>query len=152
MGRGDNALRARRRSRASRRRIAARRTELKEATMRHCIRRRELMGLLAGACAFWPCASHAQQIRRLGALLYTSPEGDANFRSLRRALVDLGHVEGKNLALEIRGARGQPERLPDLAADLVRANPEVLFSLGGDVTVPLAQATRTIPIVFAASA
>jgi putative ABC transport system substrate-binding protein len=119
--------------------------------MRRRIERRELLGMLAGACAAWPSASHAQQRRRLGVLLYSSPEGDANFRSLGRALVDLGYIEGKNVVLEIRAARGQPERLPALAADLVRANPEVLFSLGGDVTVPLAQATRTIPIVFATS-
>ena len=84
-------------------------------------------------------------------MLYSSPEGDANFRSLRRALADHGYVEGKNLALEIRGAQGRPERLPALAADLVRANPEVLFSLGGDVALPLAKATRAIPIVFATS-
>jgi putative ABC transport system substrate-binding protein len=115
------------------------------------IGRRELVAMLAGAFATWPCASNAQQIRRLGVLIYSSPEGDANFRSLRRALADLGYVEGKNLVLEIRAAQGRPERLPALAADLVRTNPEVLFSLGGDVTVPLSQATRTIPIVFATS-
>jgi putative ABC transport system substrate-binding protein len=119
--------------------------------MRHRIRRRELIGMVVAAPAVWPSASRAQQIRRLGVLLYSSPEGDANFRSLRHALFDLGYVEGKSLALEIRAAQGQPERLPALAAELVRANPEVLFSLGGDVTVPLARATRTIPIVFATS-
>jgi putative ABC transport system substrate-binding protein len=120
--------------------------------MLHRIGRRELMGMLASAGSLWPYASHAQQIRRLGVLLYSSPEGDANFRSLLRALADLGYVDGKNLVLEIRAAQGRPERLPALAADLVRANPEAIFSLGGDVTIPVAQATRTIPIVFAASA
>ena len=54
--------------------------------MLHRIGRRELMGMLASAGSLWPYASHAQQIRRLGVLLYSSPEGDANFRSLRRAL------------------------------------------------------------------
>lgn len=120
--------------------------------MRNRIGRRALIGMLAGASAAWPQAARAQGTRRLGVLIYSSPDDDMNFRSLRRGLADLGHVEGKNLALEIRAAQGQPERLPALAADLVRSKPDVLFSLGGDVTAPLANATRAIPIVFATSA
>jgi putative tryptophan/tyrosine transport system substrate-binding protein len=108
--------------------------------------------MLAGASAAWPSAVRSQVSRRLGVLLYSTPEGDANFRSLRRGLADLGHVEGKNLTLEIRAAEGQPQRLPGLAEDLVRAKPDVVFSLGGDVTIPAARATRTIPLVFATSA
>jgi len=108
--------------------------------------------MIAGASAAWPQAARSQQQRRLGVLLFSSPEGDANFRSLRRGLADLGHVEGKNLTLEIRAAEGQPQRLPGLAEDLVRAKPDVVFSLGGDVTIPAARATRTIPLVFATSA
>lgn len=120
--------------------------------MRGCIGRRAFIGMLAGASAAWPYAARAQQRRRLGVLIYSTPEGDGNFRSLRRGLADLGHVEGKNLTLEIRAGEGHPERLPGLAEDLVRAKPDVVFSLGGDVTIPAARATRTIPLVFATSA
>jgi ABC transporter substrate binding protein len=70
----------------------------------------------------------------------------------RRALRDLGYVEGRNLALEYRYAEGRPERLPDLAADLVRIQPDVVFAIGGDVTPAAVKATQTIPIVFTSSA
>ena len=107
--------------------------------------------MLAGAAAAWPYAARGQQTRKLGVLLYSTREGDANFRTLRRSLADLGHVEGKTLTLEIRAAKGQPQRLPALADELVRAQPDVVFALGGDVTIPAAKSTRTIPIVFATS-
>jgi putative tryptophan/tyrosine transport system substrate-binding protein len=58
------------------------------------------------------------------------PQGS---RAAHRALRDLGYVEGHNLAVEYRYAEGRPERLPDLAADLARSKPDVLFALGGDV-------------------
>jgi putative ABC transport system substrate-binding protein len=71
---------------------------------------------------------------------------------VRRTLRGLGYVDGHNLAIEYRYAEGKPERLPDLAAALVRAEPDVLLALGGDVTPAIVSATQTIPIVFSSSA
>jgi putative tryptophan/tyrosine transport system substrate-binding protein len=71
---------------------------------------------------------------------------------VRRTLRGLGYVDGQNLAIEYRHAEGKPERLPDLAAALVRAMPDVLLALGGDVTPAVVSATQTIPIVFSSSA
>jgi len=85
----------------------------------------------------WPLAARAQQApktSRLGVLLFSTPQADPQMETARRALRDLGYVEGQNLAIEYRSAEGEPERLPDLAADLVRMKPDVLFALGGDVT------------------
>jgi ABC-type uncharacterized transport system substrate-binding protein len=119
------------------------------------MRRRELLSLLAGAAAAWPLAARAQQaarLSRLGVLLLSTPQADPQMETARRALRDLGYVEGQNLAIEYRYAEGRPERLPDLAADLVRMKPDVVFSLGGDVTPAAVKATQTIPIVFTSSA
>ncbi len=120
------------------------------------MRRRELLSLLiGGAAAAWPLAARAQQaarLPRLGVLLLSTPQADPQMETARRALRDLGYVEGQNLAIEYRYAEGRPERLPDLAADLVRLKPDVLFVLGGDVTPAAVKATQTIPIVFTSSA
>src|SRR5215813_9169293 len=119
------------------------------------MRRREFITLLGGAAAAWPLAARAQQApktSRLGVLLFSTPQSDPQMETARRALRDLGYVEGQNLAIEYRSAEGQPERLPDLAADLVRMKPDVLFALGGDVTPAAVKATQTIPIVFTSSA
>jgi putative ABC transport system substrate-binding protein len=119
------------------------------------MRRRELLSLLGGAAAAWPLAARAQQaarLPRLGVLLLSTPQADPQMETARRALRDLGYVEGQNLAIEYRYAEGRPERLPDLAADLVRTRPDVMFALGGDVTPAAVKATQTIPIVFTSSA
>ncbi len=119
------------------------------------MRRRELLSLLGGAAAAWPLAARAQQaarLSRLGVLLLSTPQADPQMETARRALRDLGYVEGQNLAIEYRYAEGRPERLPDLAADLVRTKPDVLFVLGGDVAPAAVKATQTIPIVFTSSA
>jgi putative tryptophan/tyrosine transport system substrate-binding protein len=118
------------------------------------VKRRQFLTLLGGAAA-WPLAARAQQpakIPRLGVLLFSTPTADPQMETARRALRDLGYVEGRNLALEYRYAEGRPERLPDLAADLVRIQPDVVFAIGGDVTPAAVKATQTIPIVFTSSA
>jgi putative tryptophan/tyrosine transport system substrate-binding protein len=118
------------------------------------IKRREFISLL-GAAAAWPLAARAQQaakLPRLGVLLLSTPQADPQMETARRALRDLGYVEGHNLAIEYRYAEGRPERLPDLAADLVRMKPDVLFVLGGDVAPAAVKATQAIPIVFTSSA
>jgi putative ABC transport system substrate-binding protein len=117
------------------------------------MRRRSFISLLGGAAA-WPLAARAQQakIPRLGVLLLSTPQADRQMGAARRALRDLGYVEGDNLVIEYRYAEGRPERLNDLATALVRASPDVLFALGGDVTPAAIKATPTIPIVFTSSA
>jgi putative tryptophan/tyrosine transport system substrate-binding protein len=119
------------------------------------VTRREFITLLGGAAAAWPLGARAQQparIPRLGVLLFSTPTADPQMETARRALRDLGYVEGRNLALEYRYAEGRPERLSDLAADLVRIQPDVVFAIGGDVTPAAVKATQTIPIVFTSSA
>ena len=81
------------------------------------MRRRRFIGLLGGAAA-WPFAAGAQPAAsaKLGILLYSSPTADPQTPVVLRALAELGHREGRNLALAYRYAEGRPERLPDLAA------------------------------------
>src|SRR5215472_1050107 len=61
---------------------------------------------------------------------------------------DLGYVEGRDFVLEILWAEGHPDRLPGLAADLVRAHVDVIVTIGSPATYAALQATKTIPIVF----
>jgi putative ABC transport system substrate-binding protein len=113
------------------------------------------MTLLGGGAVAWPLVARAQQTARfprIGVLVYSTPQADPNAESFRRALRDLGYVDGRNIAIEYRFAEGRPERLPALAGELVRVRPDVLFSLGGDVTRIAVAATHMIPIVFVSSA
>src|SRR5262249_40878019 len=79
-------------------------------------------------------------------------QAERGMEPVRRTLRGLGYADGHNLAIEYRYAGGKPERLPDLAAALVRAKPDVLLALGGDVTPAIISATQTIPIVVSSSA
>ena len=118
-------------------------------------RRRDVLISLGGTAVAWPLAARAQQPakrHRLGVLLYSTPRADPQMKSMIRGLRDLGYVDGQNLAIEYRYAEGRPERLPDLAADLVGLKPDVLVAIGGDVTAVAVKATQTIPIVFTSSA
>jgi putative tryptophan/tyrosine transport system substrate-binding protein len=70
-----------------------------------------------------------------------------------RALRDLGHIEGRNIVIDYyRYAQGKPERLPELAAQLVRLRPDVIVAIGGDVAEFAKKATQTVPLVFISSA
>jgi putative ABC transport system substrate-binding protein len=116
------------------------------------MRRREFIPLLGGAAA-WPLAARAQQPGKLptiGFLSSRSP-GEAEYLlgAFRQGLKEGGFVEGQNVAIEFRWARGQYDRLPALAAELVSRGVTVLDAIGGE-PVPLAamRATSTIPIVF----
>lgn len=96
-------------------------------------------------------AQQPARIARVGVLLFGSPEGDPNLRAFRQGLAQLGHVEGKTIALTYRYAAGRPERLPELARELASLRPDVLFVLGGDVAPAARAATSEIPIVMAVS-
>jgi putative ABC transport system substrate-binding protein len=117
--------------------------------------RREFITILASSVTTWPLSLYAQQPSRrprLGILIYSTPARDPNTKSFLDGMRDLGYVDGQNIDIEFRYAEGRPERLPELAADLVRLKPDVIYALGGDVTPSVGKATQTIPIVYAISA
>jgi putative tryptophan/tyrosine transport system substrate-binding protein len=99
-----------------------------------------------------PLGAEAQagKVMRLGVLLLGA--ADPNLDAFRQGLRELGHIEGRNLVIEYRTAEGNAGRLADLAAELVRLQPDVIFALGGDVTPFAKHATRTVPIVMLNSA
>ena len=99
-----------------------------------------------------PVAAKVQQAAtaaRIGWLSNSGPTGSGGryLDAFRRGLHDLGYVEGRNIAIQLRWADGQAERLPALAADLVRADVKVIVTLEPPSTRAAAAATRTIPIV-----
>jgi putative tryptophan/tyrosine transport system substrate-binding protein len=97
-------------------------------------------------------AQQPGKIARIGYLdVGPASERVDRVEALRAGLRDLGHVEGKNVAIEFRWAE-TVEQLPDLAADLVRLNVDVIFALSSTMVEAARQATSTIPIVFATHA
>jgi putative ABC transport system substrate-binding protein len=119
------------------------------------MRRREFVMLLGGAAVVWPLTARAQQsgkVSRIGYLGTSSPSLEGHvLDAFRQKLRELGHVEGENIAIEYRWAEGQDDRLPELAAELVRLKPDVIVTTGTPGTLAAKQATSTIPIVFASS-
>src|SRR5438046_1536148 len=118
--------------------------------------RRAFIILGAGACAIPARAVRAQtsgRIPKIGLLFVTSASTSAQgFEVFRASLRELGYVEGRTLLIEHRSADGRAERLAALAADLVARKVDVIVTGGGNVSTTAARAaTRTIPIVMAAS-
>ncbi len=113
-----------------------------------------ILATLALAILGAPLASDAQQpkVHRIGFLGAVSLSRFAGqVEAFRQGLRDLGYVEGKNIAIEYRWAEGRYDRLPVLAAELVRLNVEVIVTHGTPGTLAAKQATKTIPIVSAVS-
>src|SRR6266508_2860070 len=93
--------------------------------------RRELISLLGGAATTWPLAARAQQskVARIGALYIGLADSESFKKELQEGLRELGYVEGQNIAFEFRSAEGKLERLPELAAELVRLRVDVIVAL-----------------------
>jgi hypothetical protein len=120
------------------------------------VRRREVTTLLGGAAVTWPLAARAQQpaLPVIGFMSSRSPEDSAHLlEAFHRGLREGGFIDGENVAISFRWARGDYSLLPTLATDLVSRRVSVISALGGPSSALAAKrATSTIPIVTSLSA
>jgi putative ABC transport system substrate-binding protein len=119
------------------------------------LRGRKWAGIVAFVVTLAMCGAVARaqqpaEIPRIGILIPSSASSSARVEAFRRRLRELGYVEGKNLVIEYRYAEGKLERLPDLAAELVRLRVDVIVTTGPGI-LAAKKASATIPIVFGAA-
>jgi len=116
-------------------------------------RRRKLVQLFGSVAATWPLEAGAQRSKVaqiVGALYLGVADGESFTKELLEGMRQLGYVEGQNLAFAFRSAQGRPERLPELAAELVGLKVDVIVALYVPCALAAKQATREIPIVILA--
>ena len=124
------------------------------ANLKSKIQNLKLGGMLAlvATLAMAEAVAQAQQDRKIPLVGYLSAssarEALVRTDAFRRGLREVGYIEGKNLVLEFRYAEGKFERLPELAAEMVRLKADVIVTAGPSVTGPAKQATNSIPIVM----
>jgi putative ABC transport system substrate-binding protein len=112
------------------------------------MRRREFIGLIGGVAA-WPASAWAQQpkVARIGALYLGIADEESFKQGLRQGMSEQGYVEGRNVTFEFRSAEGKLDRLPELAAELVRLKVDVIVALYVPCALAAKKATQDIPIV-----
>src|SRR5258707_14842768 len=116
------------------------------------LRRREFITFL-GSTVAWPVTARAQKSRkiaRIGYLSSANPRSMPAFQAFEQRLRELGYFEGQNVVIEYRNAEGEVDRLPDLAADLVRIDANVIVTATDPATRAAKGATTTIPILMMA--
>ena len=114
------------------------------------MRRREFIAALGGATV-WPLVARAQKsnkIARIGILSTANPRSASFYQAFEQRLRDLGHIEAQNTVFEYRDAKGEVDRLPELAADLVRLDANIIVAATAPATSAVMGATTTIPIVI----
>jgi ABC-type uncharacterized transport system substrate-binding protein len=117
------------------------------------MRRRDFIATLGSVVSSWPLTARAQpagRMRKLGILLFAKQD-QAVIRPFLEGLQAVGYVDGKTMAIEYRDVDGNYERLPEVADELVRLEPEVILAFGGDVAPSIKKATAKIPIVVVVS-
>jgi putative tryptophan/tyrosine transport system substrate-binding protein len=115
------------------------------------MRRREFITVLGGAAAVLPLSAHAQPRKAptIGVLVVGSPGSEQFWRQFRDVMRELGYVEGESVRYEYRSDQGQVSRLPELAAELVRLNVDLIVTWFTPAAKAAKGATREIPIVMA---
>jgi putative ABC transport system substrate-binding protein len=113
------------------------------------MKRRKFITVMGGA-AVWPLIAYAQEpkARRVGALLIGNADMESFHSELRDGLRELRYIEGQNILFEFRSADGILDRLPGLAAELVRLKVDVIVALYTPCGLAAKEATREIPIVL----
>ena len=117
------------------------------------MKRRQVGRLALAVAAALPFSARAQKskVPVVAIFVFQTPQGDEVLPWLIKGLKDLGYDEGRNIRFEYGYAEGKSERFAEVAADLVRANPDVIVALGTDLSLAVRKATSTIPIVSASS-
>jgi putative ABC transport system substrate-binding protein len=91
-------------------------------------------------------AQHPKKVPRIGYLMQAeTPRETTRFEGIRQALRELGYIDGQNITIEYRSAKGKPDRVPELAADLVRLKVDIIVAGGGD---PVVRRPRMLPRRF----
>ena len=119
------------------------------------MKRRDFITLLGGVAAAWPLAARAQQPAKLPTIGFlgaaTASVAGQWFAAFVQRLHELGWMEGRNIAIEVRWAEGRSERYAEIATEFVRLNVDVIVTIGTPASLAAKQATSVVPIVFVAA-